>query len=823
MLIALAVRADEGYRLLRDQVSVSTPEQWEAWTAAAGVRVVGEDGTVAPRFLRQGINAALNADRFAYVSEGDTLFGGVRSAGSQLETAALAIDGDVESFWEPDRDSPLRDWFLEMDLGRAVIVERIVVRFAAEGLGDPFLKFRVLISDGRTSFTRGRDRELYRVGLVTQPNKEQREFVFEVEPQQRAPEGMKGAMAQIVRFEGLGTDGERGAEVDEGEYLALEEEDRGAVDFFRKTTAGRQIRVKTEVYDLLPEEERGDKRFYRRERPRLAELEVYTLGDNAVRLTRRGLEETTTSADERRRRDFSDGLLSTFRSMREYDLLRGENQLEIDLGARYWLDRIRLLSPAEPPPAYQVRISDGSVDPSGLRVWRAFEERLNLDAYLQVEEAFSPQEVRFIEVRRLEFSAGKTEEGNLSEVQAYGEGHVAAVVMASPIIKLGRSRLLSTVTWEGEAPPKTRIEVRTRSGNELIRIPHYYDYRGVDVRIREAWERLLVERRGPIVIEELPDAGWSKWSEIYLASGERFKSPSPRRYALAEVRLISEEPLRAPWIRALQLNFDPPLVDQSFAEIWPVAGVEPGADQEFTLYMRPVFGSGNPGFDRLRLSSSSSSPIELAEVRAGREGALRAGAGEQLWPGSLQAEEREDGSVELVFPEPVIASGRIYAFRFSTELFLSNTQFSVQLKRKTRPELVQEVSEGEATGLAESQSLTVLADLEEMSLLGGVEVIPPVFTPNGDGVNDEATIEVDVFVVEGDKELRVEIFDLAGRRVRDLSRQTARPSGRQKFVWDGRNDRGRLLPPGIYAVRVGFETDAGVDGTASMRLVHVVY
>ncbi|MBT4500404.1 MAG: hypothetical protein HOC74_21935, partial [Gemmatimonadetes bacterium] len=69
VLIALAVRADEGYRLLRDQVSVSTPEQWEAWTAAAGVRVVGEDGTVAPRFLRQGINAALNADRFAYVSE----------------------------------------------------------------------------------------------------------------------------------------------------------------------------------------------------------------------------------------------------------------------------------------------------------------------------------------------------------------------------------------------------------------------------------------------------------------------------------------------------------------------------------------------------------------------------------------------------------------------------------------------------------------------------------------------------------------------------------------------------------------------------------
>ena len=816
------LQAEEGYQLLRDRVVVNAPEHWQAWEATEGVRVIHEDGIVEPRFLRRGINAVLNAGQFQYVSEGDSLTGGILRAGSNPADAALVIDGDMNTFWEPDPQSPLASWNLDIDLGRAVIAKRIVMRFVEEDMGDPFLKFRVLISDGLRALNRARSREHFRVGLVTQPNKDQREFVFAVEPQKRVPEGLSGEVAQIVRVEVLDTDGLRGEEIGHQEHQELSAMDQGAVDYFRQTRAGRQIRVEKEVYEVLPEEEQGRVRYYRRERPRLAEVEVHTLGDNVVPLTRSESTQRIITLDYRRVRSYTDGLLSTFYWLLEYDPVRDENRVEIDLGARYWLERVRLISPDQPPPAYQVRISDGSLDPAGQRLWRIFEERLNQEAFLQVEETFKLQEVRFIEVRRLPLTVGKKERGNLSEVQAYGEGYVSEVIMTSPLIRLQRSRLLSTLTWAGETPLGTRIEVRTRSGDRLLRIPHYFNLREREVS-KTTWERLDEEDRGDVEIEELPDADWSNWSEVYLESGERFKSPSPRRYALTELRLISEEPMRAARIQQLQLHFDPPLVDQVFAEVWPLKDVPPGQEQEFTLYLRPVFGSGNPGFDRMRLRSSSSSPIELVRARVGQERELSFGGGKRLWPGFLQVERGADGAVELLFPEPVTRGGSVYALTFRTRVFLSNTLFSAQLTQSVRPDLVQEVTEGEATSLVKSQSLVVLTDLEEMSLLGKVAVVPSTFTPNGDGVNDETAIEVDIFLIEETRRLRAGVYDLAGRRLRDLSFASERPSGRHLLKWDGRDDGGRRVAPGIYAVRFGFSTDARALDTEAIRLVRVVY
>ena len=47
-------------------------------------------------------------------------------------------------------------------------------------------------------------------------------------------------------------------------------------------------------------------------------------------------------------------------------------------------------------------------------------------------------------------------------------------------------------------------------------------------------------------------------------------------------------------------------------------------------------------------------------------------------------------------------------------------------------------------------------------------------------------------------EVRLDIFDMRGRRVRSLIRHAA-PASRNAFEWDGRDDRGRRLPAGVYA------------------------
>ena len=126
--------------------------------------------------------------------------------------------------------------WVEINLGRGVIAERIIVRFAEDG--DPFLTFRVLASDGEESFGSLRERRFFRVGQEVVPNKTRREFSYDVLPQRRRPDDVTGAAVQFVRIEMLATDGPRGEEVSEAQYQGLSPSQRGAVDHYLRTVSG---------------------------------------------------------------------------------------------------------------------------------------------------------------------------------------------------------------------------------------------------------------------------------------------------------------------------------------------------------------------------------------------------------------------------------------------------------------------------------------------------------------------------------------------------------------------------------------------------------
>jgi hypothetical protein len=59
--------------------------------------------------------------------------------------------------------------------------------------------------------------------------------------------------------------------------------------------------------------------------------------------------------------------------------------------------------------------------------------------------------------------------------------------------------------------------------------------------------------------------------------------------------------------------------------------------------------------------------------------------------------------------------------------------------------------------------------------------------------------------------------------VRGLSFTPPAPSGRHQLLWDGKDDGGRLVAPGIYVFRVKVATDAGSSGTSLVRTISVVY
>ena len=503
-----------GYEVLEDRILIEAPEDWAVWEAPTGARIIRDDGTVIPRLLRGNVNAV-------YSAEDDSVIA-LAVADSNPENAMLAVDGDPTTHWEPSGLDDISTWTFELDLQRTLIVNRIVIRFADEGEGDPFRQFRVLTSDGLVAS--GRAGEIFsRVGLVRNLSG-QREFTFELTPQRKVAEGIEGAIVQKVRIDVLSTAGGRAEEVSPEEYALFAEEDRGDVDYFLQTSSGRLIAVSQNTYADLVEEERGPIRYHRRERPRLSEVEVFALGENIIAITpaERAREALSIGQyDFLLFRTFTDGLFATNKDMLFYDAVQDENQVEIDLGAKYWLDRIKLLSPDRPPFAYQMRISDGSIDANGNFVWTTFDERRNLERLLHVEEAFPRQEVRYIEFRQLEFSGSNFEKGRISEIQAYGEGYVSEITMESPFIQLDRPRLFSHVTWEGEAPPNTRIEVRTRTGEKVTLEPHYFTMNGREIS-EDLWRRLPDTEqtpRPPPVFEEITGPDWSNWSQPYTESG----------------------------------------------------------------------------------------------------------------------------------------------------------------------------------------------------------------------------------------------------------------------------------------------------------------
>ena len=122
--------------------------------------------------------------------------------------------------------------------------------------------------------------------------------------------------------------------------------------------------------------------------------------------------------------------------------------------------------------------------------------------------------------------------------------------------------------------------------------------------------------------------------------------------------------------------------------------------------------------------------------------------------------------------------------------------------------------------------LILVAAPERRRLFGELTVSPPLFTPNGDGVNDAATLSFDLLLVRGSSPVEAHLFDLGGRRVRVLSGQRPVSTGSWELRWDGRGEGGELVPPGIYTVLLkvdAYVAGAGLDRARTLRAVAVAY
>ena len=741
-----------------ERISFATRSAWQEWTLPTGAVELTPAGRVQLVPVRKDIDAVINADDFG---------GGVRAVGSNPGDADLLMDDDPTTGWAPLETDDEEKWWVEIDLGRLVTAEKVRILFTDDA---PPLEFvNVLLSNGEKFFTNA----LVPIDNSLVFNYSQR-FGFNQEPVLEP--NFHHRSLRVIRIE-----------------------------ISQRLSGGR-----------------------------IAEIEVESIGDNvALGLLERGgnidliteLQEVIAGAERMVDGDaVSDWRMQTFHQTHTgAEIL---NQLIFDLGTHYWLDQIRIVGePASTPPQnrgsyanfywYQILASDGSLAPDGTLRWNEIAfvpaDQKNLFDVRNFDHSFPIQKIRYIQHFFSSSIAGNERSGThgyirnfavTSEYQMYGEGFPAEVEMTSPILSLNDVKNLTSVEWDADLPANTRLEVRSRTGNNIVEEIHYFDRKGKEITQRK-WEKTPSSLRGPTETAITIGDDWSSWCEPYIFSGEFFKSPSPREFVQLKVRLLSDDPQVAPTLSALHLNMENPIALQMLGEVHP-AEVQPGREEEFTYFILPTFGGRSQGFDRLTLNASV--PVEFVELRIGDE----------LIQGEIA--HSETGFI-LDLPREIRTQGLV-ALTFRSTIFQNQTRFDAFLgNSRLGDDVRQRVDAGDASETVDSESIAVRLPVTG-DLLGNVTLAPQVLTPNGDGVGDELRLEFDALKLVSPRPIRVMIFDLAGRLVRDLSGGEG-VAQHYDFTWDGRDMADQLVAPGTYMVQIDVEGDSQTQ--TIHRLLPVAY
>ncbi len=745
-------------------------------------------------------------------------------AGTNAAGVANLVDGDPATYWQPDPDQPLRDWWFELDLGRVVSATRILLTFVDEDLGDPFLQYTLLTSDGERPEQGLRDVRSFVVAYASPgANKSRRVFEIEVKPSGDSRDSAwRGDEIRYVQLVVTESDSVRGAEVSGAVYDALEPARRGTVDYYKKVADG-SIRVEREVYEAIDPRLRGEVRYFRRERPRLAGMEVRTIGENiALGLTaRRGVAlkiETDTTAVT----GLVDGLYETtvLTTVRTPAL----RFFYFDLGAHYWVDRVQMFFQNKgfqgPITEYEVRTSDGSRTPDGNLAWtsQALGGRDGMDYHAK---AFAPTVARYISIPYSGGMAGG--QADTREMQFYGEGYQPRVSLTSPLIALDGARTLSSIEWEGETPPGTSIALRSRTGNQLVDVLRYLQQDGSEIT-EEQYDKLnkFQKKEVEIVTEQVPGGDWSDWSEEYRASGAPVTSPSPREYLMLQAWLTTDHPHEAASLRSIRLNFLDPLARQARGELEPALVSGLGAADTLSLFVKADFLRDGPGMDQIRLYAPGVD-LDFQLLRMGRESQWEAGPAAELGPSDLERVPAASDSLWVRLDSAVGPEVDLIEVRFTATLFRPGAIVQAELGNSSEADRWQRVDPGDATALASSQGMMLRGSLEAGRVIGPLRVSAPVLTPNGDGINDETRFEFAVLRLGGQRAVRTRLYDLGGGLVREWEERRPLVSGSYEVRWSGDDQSGRLVPPGIYLLEIEVDADAEVSGRKAHRLVHVAY
>ena len=362
----------------------------------------------------------------------------------------------------------------------------------------------------------------------------------------------------------------------------------------------------------------------------------------------------------------------------------------------------------------------------------------------------------------------------VAEIQVLGQGAALSGTYLSEALDLGtaNAKNFGRVQWWGDLPEGSSISLQFRSADE-------------------------------------EEDSWSDWSEEIVKNEGVFSVPEPKTLLQYRVNLSAEFVDAPPRLDSLAIEFtDTFPVSQARSRVVP-NDVILGRDTTFTYFLDLTFGDDDEGVERLIIampSLASDVQVNLPEGVTEEDMSIL-GDGLEI---KFAEPWKSDGTLEVSFVARLLTG----QFVFATQLFGPGEEDALNSEEN--------ILDG---------SWKVRATGASGPMLSMLRLNPGVITPNGDDINDATVVEFTLSRVIEPQDMEISILDLSGRVIRQLESRlvggqylrppvSRDPSGAPGY-WDGRDEEGSIVPPGIYLVRV--RAVLGREEEIRVRPVAVAY
>jgi len=443
----------------------------------------------------------------------------------------------------------------------------------------------------------------------------------------------------------------------------------------------------------------------------------------------------------------------------------------IDLQAFRTVNRVviyTLFNPNLRPRAFTVFTGEDT-----LTMEKVYEELNNDD--LNPDARFNPIVARFVKIvlNIIDFNNSTT----ITEIQVYGLGFLPQGTLYSSVRDLKRDVNFSTFDYEGNVPQNTEAAFAFRTGETII-----------------------------------VDSLWSNWSDYQTLSNSLFIVNEPRKYIQYRVRLTTST-LESPRIDLIKINYDTiNVASATDASILPqFAPIL--KENEFSLTINTAFNQQDRGIDTLTIETPS--PAELLSVTVNNNSVS-------------YLPDINANRIILAF-NSTVKTNSTFQIKFNCTPFLGISPFRIFASSKEVQYNPQQVDSKISNNVA-AWSIVTIGVPERLIISTKVE--PNPFTPNGDGRNDLTEIKFFLGnvgepneIIGGElRKLQIKIYDLTGRMIKNLFDNEARAFAfisSNSIQWDGRDEDGKVVRPGVYIYQISVDSDNG--GEEESKTVVVSY